>query len=53
MIDTAGIRKTEDIVENIGVQKSLEWIKKADLVLYVFNNNEIITEEEKELLEKG
>ena len=52
MIDTAGIRKTEDIVENIGVQKSLEWIKKADLVLYVFNNNEIITEEEKELLEK-
>ena len=52
MIDTAGIRKTEDLVENIGVQKSLEWIKKADLVLYVFNNNEIITEEEKELLEK-
>lgn len=52
MIDTAGIRKTEDVVENIGVQKSLEWIEKADLVLYVFNNNESITEEEKEILEK-
>lgn len=52
MIDTAGIRKTEDVVENIGVQKSLEWIDKADLVLYVFNNNEEIIDEEKEILEK-
>ncbi len=52
MIDTAGIRKTEDIVENIGVQKSLEWIEKADLILYVFNNNESITEEEKTILER-
>lgn len=52
MVDTAGIRKTEDKVESIGVKKSLEWIEKADLVLFVFNNQEEITAEEKEILSK-
>ncbi len=52
MVDTAGIRKTEDKVESIGVKKSLEWIEKADLVLFVFNNQEEITTEEKEILSK-
>jgi len=37
LIDTAGIRKTDDIVESIGVNKSLETIEKADLVLLVLN----------------
>ena len=37
-IDTAGIRKTEDIVESIGVEKSLKLIDEADLVLFVVNN---------------
>ena len=52
MIDTAGIRKTDDVVESIGVKKSLDLIDDADLILYVLNNNEEITEEEKEILER-
>ena len=52
MIDTAGIRKTDDIVEKIGVNKSLELIEKSDLILYVINNNEKLSNEDIELLEK-
>ena len=52
IIDTAGIRTTSNIVEKIGVQKSLDLIDKADLILYVLNNNEELTEEELELFEK-
>ncbi len=52
ILDTAGIRKTNDIVESIGVKKSLDLINNADLILYVLNNNEIISEEEKEILKK-
>lgn len=51
LIDTAGIRDTEDIVEKIGVEKSKEALDKADLVLLVLNNNETLTEEDKKLLE--
>ena len=51
LIDTAGIRKTNDIVESIGVNKSLEAINKSDLVLLVLNNNEELTLYDKELLE--
>ena len=52
IIDTAGIRETDDIIEYKGVQKSLEFIDKADLILFVLNNNEKISEEEKEILNK-
>lgn len=52
IIDTAGIRKTSDLVESIGVQKSLEYVEKADLVLYLLNNNEKITDEDIQILEK-
>ena len=51
LIDTAGIRNTEDIVEKIGVNKSKEIIKKSDLVIIVLNNNELISEEELGLIE--
>ena len=51
-IDTAGIRKTEDIVEKIGVDKSKKTAENADIILFVLNNNETISEEEKVLLEK-
>jgi len=50
MIDTAGIRETDDVVESIGVKKSLDLIDEADLILYVLNNNEELTKEEKEIL---
>ena len=51
-IDTAGIRKTEDIVEKIGVDKSKKTAENADIILFVLNNNEAISEEEKAMLEK-
>jgi tRNA modification GTPase len=52
MIDTAGIRETNDLVESIGVKKSMELIDKSDLVLYVLNNNDEITENELDILKK-
>lgn len=51
-LDTAGVRKTDNAVEKIGVEKSLSLLDKADLVLLVLNNNEKLTDEDKELLEK-
>jgi len=50
MIDTAGIRETKDIVESIGVKKSLTLIEEADLVLYVLANNEELSKEEKKII---
>lgn len=52
IIDTAGIRETKDIVEKIGVEKSLSMIEEADLVIVVLNSNEELSEEDKEILEK-
>jgi hypothetical protein len=53
LIDTAGIRETDDIVEKYGVNKSLEQINKADLVILVLNNNEKLTDYDKELIQKS
>ncbi len=52
IIDTAGIRNTKDVVEKIGVNKSLDMIDKADLVIVVLNNNEKLSEEDRNILEK-
>lgn len=51
-IDTAGIRKTSDVVEKIGVDKSYDVMSNADLVIHVLNNNEDLTKEDKEIQEK-
>ncbi|MGO1356629.1 MAG: tRNA uridine-5-carboxymethylaminomethyl(34) synthesis GTPase MnmE, partial [Alkalibacterium gilvum] len=51
LIDTAGIRETEDIVERIGVERSRKALTDADLVLLVFNQSEALTEEDRKLLE--
>lgn len=52
IIDTAGIRKTDDIVEKIGVEKSLQLIEDSELVLFVLNNNEKLIEEDRSILQK-
>ena len=51
LIDTAGIRQTKDIVEQIGVERSKQAVETSDLVLLVLNNNEQLQKEDKELLE--
>ena len=52
IIDTAGIRETEDKIEAIGVEKSLKIMDEADLILFMLNNNEPLTSDIKDLLEK-
>lgn len=52
IIDTAGIRETDNIVEQIGVNKSYDIINSSDLVIMILNNNEKLTQEEIELLTK-
>ena len=52
MIDTAGIRETEDIIEAMGVEKSLKIMEEADLILLMINNNEELSSDLKELLNK-
>ncbi len=52
IIDTAGIRKTQNVIEAIGVKKSLKAIDNADLILLMINNNEKITNDIQELVEK-
>lgn len=50
LIDTAGIRETEDKVEKIGVERSRKAIDKADLVLLLLNASEPLTAEDRELI---
>lgn len=49
LIDTAGIRETEDVVENIGIEKSKKNIETADVVLFVLDGSEKETEEDKQI----
>ena len=50
LVDTAGIRETEDIVEKIGVERSRKALAEADLILLVLNQSEALTEADKDLL---
>ena len=52
LTDTAGIRKTEDIVENIGVEKSKKFIENADLVLLVLDSSRELESEDREVIEE-
>jgi len=51
LVDTAGIRETEDIVEKIGVERSRQVLKESDLILFVLNYNEELTAEDEKLFE--
>ena len=51
LVDTAGIRDTEDIVEKIGVERSRQVLTESDLVLFVLNYNEALTDEDIKLFE--
>lgn len=50
IIDTAGIRKTENAIEKIGIERSIEIAKKADLVIAIFDISQELKEEDKQIL---
>ena len=50
VIDTAGIRQSEDIVEQIGIKKAMEMAEDADLVIMVVDSSEVLTPEDEEIL---
>lgn len=52
LIDTAGVRESSDVVEKIGIEKSLSLIDEAELVLLVLDGSEKISKEDEFLLEK-
>jgi len=52
LIDTAGVRKSDDIVEKIGIEKSISLIEEAELILLVLDASEKLSDEDKFLLDK-
>lgn len=51
-IDTAGIRKSKNIVESLGIQKTYEYLQDADLILFLIDSSKKMDKTEKEILEK-
>ena len=51
MIDTAGIRKTDDIIEKIGVDKAKEYVKNADLIIYVVDASRPLDSNDRDIME--
>ena len=51
LIDTAGIRDTEDVVEKIGVNKAKEALEKADLMVYIVDSSVSLDKNDKEIIE--
>ena len=52
LIDTAGIHATSDVIEQIGVKKSIDELNKADLIILVFDNSQELSNDDEALLEK-
>lgn len=51
-IDTAGIRETSNLIEKLGVNKSLSMIENVDLIILVLNNNEALEKDDIEIIER-
>ena len=51
IIDTAGIRDTEDIVEKIGVDKAKDYLENADLIIYVVDSSTPLDENDEKIME--
>jgi tRNA modification GTPase len=51
LIDTAGIRDTDDLVEKIGVKKSLDYISKADLIVFILDSSRKLSTEDFEIFD--
>lgn len=52
IIDTAGIRNTEDYIEKIGIKKSLEMIKECDYIIYIYDLKSGLNQDDEEIIEK-
>ena len=50
LVDTAGIRETEDVVERIGVDRAKNMVNEADLVLYVVDSSSVLDENDEEII---
>ncbi len=50
VVDTAGIRNSDDFIEQLGIKKSLEAIEQSDIILALFDNNSLFDEEDKNIL---
>lgn len=50
LVDTAGIRETDDLVEKLGVERSKAFFNKADLVIFVLNAAEVLSHEDEEIM---
>ena len=50
IIDTAGIRETDEYIENIGIEKSYEMIKKSDFIIYIYSLIEGFTEDDEKII---
>jgi tRNA modification GTPase len=51
IVDTAGIRNASDVIEKIGIEKSIQAINEADIVIALFDNGKICDEEDKKIIE--
>jgi tRNA modification GTPase len=52
LIDTAGIRLSEDVVEKIGIKKSIEYMEKSDLIILIFDSSRPIDDEDRDIIDK-
>ncbi|AMP21254.1 hypothetical protein AZF37_08955 [endosymbiont 'TC1' of Trimyema compressum] len=52
LVDTAGIRDTEDAIEKIGVEKTYDYIEKSQLILFLLDSTKTVSNEEQQLLDK-